>query len=408
MESIFASISYVLLFISLYFEIFLLVTFFEGLGDRKSEKAISRFPTVTIIVPCFNEERTISGTLLSLLRLNYPKDRLSIMVVDDGSTDRTQETLKRFAKRPQIKVFKKENGGKFTALNFALERIESDLVGCLDADSYVDPEALRRIVAHFEDTKTMAVTPAIKVWKPENILQRIQDAEYSLGLVMRNVLAKIGAVYITPGPFSIFRREVFAKYGAYRHAHNTEDLEIGLRMQTNGLKVTNAHNAYVYTVTPTSVKKLYKQRVRWIHGFLENIKDYRSIFFNPRYRDLGLFVLPAATLSIFSALYFTGRALLSVTTGLYDKLIYVQTAGIASAEVRFDPFFMNAGSLVFVTISLIALTVALIVLGRKMSDEKRLWGMDIVYFVFLYGFIAPLWLSKSVWNAALGKRSAWR
>ncbi len=408
MESTFATISYMLLFISLYFEIFLLVTFFEGETERKESKDPVRYPSVTIVVPCFNEEKTVAGTLLSLLRLDYPKDKLTIMVVDDGSTDGTQKALAQFAKRPQIQVHRKENGGKFTALNFALEHVTSELVGCLDADSYVDNQALKRIVARFEDKKTMAVTPAIKVWKPQNILQKIQDAEYSLGLVMRNVLATIGAVYITPGPFSIFRREVFARFGGYRHAHNTEDLEIGLRMQEHGLRVRNAHNAYVYTVTPTSVKKLYKQRVRWIHGFLENIKDYRHVFFNPRFRDLGIFVLPIATLSIFSALYFTGRSIVALTSLVADKFAYFQVVGVVASVPSLDLFSLASNSLVFVTIALIAITVVLIVLGRKMSDEKRVWDIDIAYFVFLYGFIAPLWLAKSVWNAVLGKRSAWR
>src|SRR3989344_9002219 len=268
-------ITYIFLFASLNFEVFLLITYFENRLDMKGEDAmialgVKKYPSVTIIVPCWNEETTVSKTIHSLLSLDYPKNKLKIMIVDDGSTDKTWQNVQKFRNNPQIEMYSKENGGKYTALNFGLDKLSTDLVGCLDADSYVDKDALKHIVTYFEDKETMAVAPSVKLWQPKGPLQLMQKVEYGFGIFTRKMFHYLQAVYITPGPFSIFRKEVFERLGGYKHAHNTEDIEIALRMQKNGYKIAHAHNAFVYTVAPNRIKPLLKQRVRWSHGFIKN------------------------------------------------------------------------------------------------------------------------------------------
>src|SRR5690606_33425680 len=139
---------------------------------------------------------------------------------------------------------------KYTALNLGLQHVDTDLVGCLDADSFVHPEALNRIVPYFDKKDVMAVTPAIKIHEPRSLLQIVQKVEYSWGIFLRKMLSYLGAIYVTPGPFSIFRTAVFKKLGGYKHAHFTEDFEIALRMQSHSMKIANAHDAHVYTVAP--------------------------------------------------------------------------------------------------------------------------------------------------------------
>src|SRR3989344_7290003 len=122
MATLTQTLTYIILFISLNFEVFLLITYFENRKDIRKEnrdfnRNLKRYPTVTIIVPCWNEEKTVSKTLHSLLHLDYPKDKLKIMVVDDGSKDNTWKVVQKFKNHPQILLHKKENGGKYTALN---------------------------------------------------------------------------------------------------------------------------------------------------------------------------------------------------------------------------------------------------------------------------------------------------
>src|SRR3989344_4897515 len=254
-------ILYASLFIALFFEVFLLITYLEVREEMKKEDKWlpKRFPTVTVIVPCFNEEKTVIETIKSILNLDYPKELVSIILVNDGSTDNTLKVFNKFKNHSRIKILSKPNGGKHTAVNLALEQVETELVGCLDADSFVMPNALQKIVPYFDDEKTMAVTPSIKVHEPKNFLQYIQKTEYSWSIFLRRMLSSMGALYVTPGPFSIFRTRVFRELGGYKHAHMTEDMEMAMGMQKNRYKIVNSHGAHVYTITPSTLKDLIKQ-----------------------------------------------------------------------------------------------------------------------------------------------------
>lgn len=408
-------ILYCSLFISLFFEVFLLITYLEvreelSIEERHLNKDIQQFPTVTIIVPCFNEEKTVNKTIKSLLNLNYPKEKLSMILVDDGSTDRTFSELTRFKNHSQVSILSKTNGGKHTALNCALEKVESDLVGCLDADSFVNPDALKKIVPFFEDGSVMAVTPSIKVHNPRSVLQYVQKVEYSWGIFLRRMLSSLGALYVTPGPFSIFRTQVFRDLGGYRHGHQTEDLEIALRLQKNRYKIVNSHGAHVYTVTPSNFPSLLKQRVRWTYGFLNNVIDYREMFFNKKYGHIGVFILPIATSSIFSTLYITGNAFWNSLSRALDASTRFQIVGFNwdSAMPSFDWFFIDTGVVSFLMISAVLLSLIILYLAIQMAEGKVKITRGIFYYLSIYVFLAPFWLTKAVFNTIFRKQISWR
>src|SRR3989344_2253336 len=327
-----ALILYSSLFVSLFFEVFLLITYLEVRGEIKREDEFLKegpksFPSVTIVVPCFNEEETVRATIGSLFNLQYPQDKLSLILVNDGSTDNTLKVLSEFEGHPQVRIFDKENGGKHTAVNLALSKIESDLVGCLDADSFVTPEALQRIVPYFDDTTVMAVTPSIKVHEPKTILQYIQKTEYSWSIFLRRCLSSMGALYVTPGPFSIFRTQVFRELGGYKHAYMTEDMEMALRMQKHHYKIINSQSAHVYTVTPAKLSGLVKQRSRWTYGFLNNVFDYKELFFNKSYGHIGMFILPIAIFSIFSTLFLVSNIVWETSSKIFDSITRFRAVG---------------------------------------------------------------------------------
>ncbi len=409
--------TYIFLFIALYFEVFLLINYFElvdnenklevGNGD-KAKIAPDFFPSVSIIVPVWNEERTVSKTIFSLLNLDYPKDKLSILVVDDGSTDNTWQVLQGFAMDSRIKLLSKQNGGKHSALNYALEFINSDLVGCLDADSYVSKNALLKITPHFKEEEMMAVTPSIIVFEPKGILQMMQKAEYMFGIFLRRVFSHLGAIYITPGPFSIFRRSVFNQIGEYRHAHNTEDMEIGMRMQKNGMKIGNAHDAYVYTSTPSSIRALYKQRLRWVYGFIRNAFDYKDMFFKPQYGHLGVAILPAAGFSIVSTMYIFGSNIIDLGSSLFTKIKEIYTVGLYFGDLNLDLFYFDTSIILFISLTTILGTLYIIATSRKLAGEKGKFGLDSLLFIILYTIIAPFWMSRAIFNAVFARETKWR
>jgi peptidoglycan-N-acetylglucosamine deacetylase len=409
-------ITYAFLFASLNFEVFLLITYFENRENIKEDgrlalREIANYPTVTIIVPCWNEQNTVSKTINSLLGLSYPQDKLKIMIVDDGSTDKTWETVQQFKSHPQIELYTKENGGKFTALNFGLSKLTTDLVGCLDADSYVSPDALRQIVTYFEDKEIMAVAPSIKLWEPKGPLQLLQKIEYGFGIFTRKMFHFMKAIYITPGPFSIFRRDVFLNLGGYKHAHQCEDIEMALRMQKNGYKIAHAHNAFVYTVAPNTIPKLLKQRVRWSHGFIKNAVDYKEMFFNKKYGNLGMIILPMAAVSVISIVFVSSVSVLSIIQWVANEYVRIQTVGFDFNfinSMNFDWFYINTEIMALMGLVTTLGTISMIVISKIMSEGKFRPGMDLIYFMALYMFIAPIWIVKASWNAALGVRTTWR
>ena len=408
------SITYIILFFALYVEVFFLITYFEfreadfvknATGQGRNT---SKFPSVSIIVPVWNEETTVLKTIFSLLKLNYPKDKLSIFIVDDGSIDDTWRIIQRFSRNKQIKLLRKENGGKYTALNYALEFINSDLVGCLDADSFVHPEALKRIVTKFDDNEIMAVTPSVKIFEPRGLLGLIQKAEYIFGIFLRKVFSYLNALYITPGPFSIFRRSVFDKIGGYRHAHNTEDMEIAMRMQKNNMKIGNVHNAFIYTIAPTSLVTLYKQRLRWVYGFIKNAIDYRSMFFRPQYGNLGMVVLPAAGFSVLSTIYFFGSMIFSWINSLILMIKEISTVGLSFKGFNFDFFYFNTDIIVFISFVAILGTFLIIVTSRGLAEEKNKFGFDSILFLMFYTMLAPIWMTKAIYNVVFAQKTKWR
>ncbi len=405
----------VFLFISVFFEVFLLLTFLENkeILTRKESSLLTNFPTATIIVPCYNEEESIFGTVESLLALDYPKDKYKIMIIDDGSTDNSWNIMQKYADHPMIELYTKENGGKHTALNFAINKSKADIIGCLDADSFVSPNSLNDIVSYFSDPKIMAVTPAIKIHNPDNILRKVQKVEYDWGIFLRKMLSFLDALYVTPGPFSFFRREVFEKLGSYKSAHNTEDMEMAMRMQTQNYKIANCHTAFVYTIAPNKFYKLFVQRIRWTYGFFKNTIDYKHLFFNKMQGNLGFFILPMMIISAFSTLWITGFFLLNIGHKIKVSFtnwrsINFDFPSITHLDFNLEWFYIKTDVVTMVTILSFILMITFILLGRKMSDGKIKIKMDLLYFIIIYPFIAPTWLIKSVYNIIISKKTVWR
>ena len=400
-------ITYIFLFLSLFFEVFLLMSFLERRGSLGPQASLpAELPSVAIVVPCFNESKTVGATIQSLLALQYPEELLEVIVVDDGSRDETYAVAKQFESN-RVKVFRKENGGKHSAMNFALAHTAAALIGCLDADSTVASSALLAIIPAFNNPKVAAVTPGILTKKPENMLQHMQEAEYRLGVFVRFTLAALGSAYITPGPFSIFRTAVVRELGGWKHGHSTEDLEMALHIQDKGYIIANAPRAIVYTGTPRSLTALFRQRVRWSYGFLRNGVEYRHMFANSSYGNLGIIVLPMALASIGITLYFAAHLLLAAISGIAHEITMLRVEGF-SFHPSFSFFYINTSALWFIIIISIAIVIALISVGSFIGTGNRRPPIGTVLFVLFYSLVAPFWLGTAVVRAVFKTGVHWR
>lgn len=398
---------YITTFFGLYTSIYFLFTLAESrkrlhLGD------CSKYPPVTICVPCFNEETTIEKTLQSLCKLDYDKSQLEIILVDDGSSDNTYSKALKFSKKHSqfdIKVFRKENGGKHTAVNYALERSRGEFFGVLDADSFVDKMALRRIIKIFEDNKVDAVTPSMLIYKPKNILERVQYIEYLLGVFLRKIFAQLGSQHVTPGPFSFFRKTVFDKYGKYRKAHNTEDIEMALRIQSHNGIIENALDAYVYTTGVSDLKGLYKQRLRWYHGFLRNVIDYKNLF-SKKHGNLGIFILPASFISVFLVIIFLFYTIIKIAKVWIIKYLNLAAVNFDFTKLKWfnwDTFFINTNGVAILGIITFIFAIAIIIIAKKLSKERLAITPSYVLFILTYWILFGFWWCAAVFATVFTK-----
>ena len=420
MQYVIGIFNYSSLFFVVFFSVFLMVTLIENRKKINGEMALpnyddadaieSDYPSVTILVPVFNEQNTVDKTIQSLLKLNYPQDKLKIMIVDDGSKDNTWEIVKKYNNHPQILLHQKENGGKYTALNYGIANCTTEMIGCLDADSEVDADALLHIIPYFKDKNVGAVTPSLKIQNPDNVLGLMQSAEYNMGVFTRKILGFLDAQYVTPGPFSIFRKDIFAKVGNYKHAHNTEDLEMALRLQENHFKIVNAHKAVVYTVGPRTLYRLYKQRVRWTGGFIQNAIDYRRMILNPKYGNLGMLILPIAMYSIIVTIFFLGYTLIKTIYNVINTYNKIQLVGWSFNVKAFstDWWIYNIQAPMLIGLVTLSLVIFSIWYGKKLTGVNDKKMIDIVYFIVLYSLISPLWLITSIYNTIRKRDASWR
>lgn len=189
---------------------------------------------------------------------------------------------------------------------------------------------------------------------------------------------------------------------------------MAMRLQTHNYKIKNCHTAFVYTIAPKKFSKLFTQRLRWTHGFFKNVIDYKHLFFNKKQGNLGFFILPIMIISAFSTLGFAGVFIFKIISKVKTFILNWQAINFNFQpfnffhKINFEWFYLNTNTITFIiTISLI-LSVILVLLGRKISEGKVKFKMELLYFFIFYPFIAPTWLAKSVYNIIISKKTVWR
>jgi poly-beta-1,6-N-acetyl-D-glucosamine synthase len=241
-------------------------------------------PPVTILVPAYNEGAVIQGSIRSLLELDYP--RYEILVIDDGSKDDTTMKASVYAGdhgRANVRVITKPNGGKARALNTGISQATSDFILCMDGDSALHPQTLRRAIRHFQDPAIGAVAGSVKVVNRTNLLSSLQALEYIEGLNMvRAAQGFFRLVNIIPGPIGIFRKSALEKVGGYDHDTFAEDCDLTLKLLLEGWQVNYEPGAIAYTEAPEKMLDLLKQRYRWTRGILQAISKHKRRLVDPR------------------------------------------------------------------------------------------------------------------------------
>lgn len=250
-------------------------------------------PSVTIIVPAYNEERVIAATVRSLLDQQYDGE-LNIVVVDDGSPDDTYGLVEReFGDDSRVTVYRKDNGGKATALNFGIAHSRGEIIVCLDADTQFTPSTVARLVAPLSDPRVGAVAGNAKVGNRHNLVTRWQALEYVTSQNLeRRAFAVLNAITIVPGAVGAWRKSYVQAVGGFSDDTLAEDQDLTWALGEEGVRVTYADDAIAYTEAPDTLKSLIRQRFRWSFGTLQSVWKHKKITFRPKYGALGMIAMP--------------------------------------------------------------------------------------------------------------------
>ncbi len=302
-------------------------------------------PSVSIIAPAFNEEKTIIQSANSLLNLKY--DDYELVIVNDGSKDGTLKTLVEYFKLrrtdqsyterlktspllgiyrnpllPRLVVVDKVNGGKADSLNAGINIAKKEYFCGIDADSLLEPEALLKVAALTLDHGVE--TPALggnifpingcdvdrgyldRISLPKNRLAALQTIEYLRAFMCGRLgWARLNSLLIISGAFGLFRRERVIAVGGYMSAQERygkgtvgEDMELVVRIarlmrkKKQKFRIGYAYNANCWTEVPESIKILKRQRDRWHRGLIDIMFFHRKLLFNPAFGTMGLVAMP--------------------------------------------------------------------------------------------------------------------
>jgi len=320
----------------------------RGLGV----KAVSNEPPmVSVVIPCFNEEKIIQETLRYALNQDY-EGHIEIIVVDDGSTDNTNELARKFVEtnemaNREIRIVTKENGGKPSALNAGFERARGVYCVSSDGDTYLAENAVRLIVEKFmEDERTGIVAGMVHVKNRDKLFTKLQEIEYIYGQLQFRLLQSDGGnVLIAPGCIFGIRTELAKKHPSTEETC-VEDFDTTIAVKTSGWKTVQEPRAKAFTEAPGTLRAWWNQRKRWWYGIFQVWRKHKTkltrfswfLFFYP-------FGYLLALINLITWLLFPAFLMASPSI-VYSSLFYVQYLSIVLAVsfLKLAFFLVDSGN----------------------------------------------------------------
>ena len=353
---------------------------------RREPRETGFTPSVTLIVPAYNEAAGIERTVRSLAGSSYPGE-YSVVVVDDGSTDGTGD-LVRALELENVQVIGQPNAGKSAALNRGLDLCHSEIVVTVDADTVFEPETLRYLVQRFRDPEVGAVSGNTKVGNRRSLIGHWQHIEYVMGFNLdRRAYELLGATPTVPGAIGGFRAGALRSIGGLSGATLAEDTDVTLELARAGWKVLYEQRARAWTEAPSSLRMLYRQRERWAFGTIQSAWKHRRALWGRGEHRYGRAAV--AVLALF-------QMLLPLTAPLVDLFaIY--------SIVFLDPMPILAFWGAF---NLFQATLAFVAFGLDGERRRVLWALPLQQ--LLWRQLMYLVVLDGVISAAMGTRQSWR
>ena len=375
---------------------------YVGTKNRRKRLASSNCaveePVFSIIVPTKDEEIVVGRCLTGLLNLDYPKDKLEIIVVDGNSTDNTCKVCSDFsAKYPgTFKVINEvASNGKPAALNLALKYATGEIVGVFDADSVPEKDALRKVAAYFCDKKLMAVQGrTTSLNEKKNILTRIVSAEEKAWFqALLSGREKLKLFVPLNGSCQFVRRDALTELNGWDETSLTEDVELALRLVEKKHEIIYAEDVCCGQETPNSLTDFFKQRVRWYRGYMHTALKYGRLLDSLNKRTIDAEIsLAGPFIMVISLLSYINWFILTLLLG------------------ESSPILTFTGLIILLTgLSLLSVGVLLTATEKPVKLRSLLW-VPAIYGYWLiqmcvagWAFLKFVFRRKKVWNKTLKK-----
>jgi len=331
----------------------------DGLGPLFPEP-----PAVTVVVPAFDEAVVIENCVRSVLRSAYP--RLDVVCVDDGSDDDTYARMRMLAAEdPRVTALRQDNAGKGAALNTGIAAATGDVLLLVDADGLFERDTVTELLRGFRDERVGAVCGSDRPVNLDRLQTRFLALISHLGTgLMRRSMDMLHCLPVVSGNLGAFRREVLEATGPLRADTLGEDLELTWRVYAAGYQVRFAPSALVYAESPSTLRGLWRQRVRWARGLVQATDIHRRMIGNLRYGMFGAY-LAYATLTQLVVPFV--QVLLAVLV-----VLLVAVDGPSWVPETFWAWVVYVG--LPLSVALLLLAVAL---DRSPSDLRFLWTLPL-------------------------------
>lgn len=403
-------IAWLLIFSSVFLSVFYL-SIYSSVKDRSEEvREMEDYPSVTILMPAYNESEVVEEALNSVKELDYPN--YDVIFVNDASTDDTVKKARKYAS-DKIEILEHEvNKGKAAALNTGIEKASGDYVVVQDADSKIESQLLYKAVTKMERDKGLgAVIAAIKPLKADNFIRRLQRVEYQLTNFYRMLMTEINTLNVTPGAFSIYRTADVRGVGGFDVGNLTEDLEMAFKLRKSGKMFEMIYFDSSYTDFPATFKDLYNQRVRWSRGFIYNAWKHRDMFFNREYGYFGtlqlpmLVIMPTLVITSFF-MVFTGLA-----QRLYSFILQTSAVGLQLPDLGVQSIYLSLLGMnmkVYIPLLLSLMLVGFIIrTAYRYSGERPKNMAALVFYFFAYFLFQSIFWVAAVLKEAMRSRKVW-
>ncbi len=399
-------------FLGFYFLFLFFLIYIHNRKEFFEVPPITKRYSLSIVIPCYNEQETIEKTVKSVLDIGYPELK-NVFVVDDCSTDNSYNIIKKLAsKYPKVVALQtpKNTGKASGAKNYGAKFAKTELIGFSDADSYPQKGAIEKMIGFFDDPTVGSVTASVLVNRDTKFIERLQAIEYRVIVFTRKLLGFIDAIYVTPGPLALYKREIFNKLGGFDEDNLTEDIEITWHFVAAGYKVAMSVPAKAYTDVPQNFKGWFKQRLRWNIGGLQTINKYKTAF--KEKGMLGSFILPFFVLSwllgITGLAILTYRILKFIFVNYLSTLysINVQTAILSAQDINLAPNVLMFFGVVLFFLGLSFTFLALIYSRDSERKFKKYGVLGLSVYMFIYLLAYPIILIASMYKY-LTKSYSW-